>query len=280
MLGEGAVWDYKAEKLFWVDIEKGKLHIYDPNIEKDTTIDVGQRIGTVVPESNNTVIVALQNGVYRLNLKDEGLDFLVNPEKGDKNNRLNDGKCDPAGRFWVGSMSLDNKPNDAALYRINDELMVEKIIDNVSVSNGICWSSLGNIMYYIDTPTRKIRKYAFDIKHGLVKYNGVAVEVDEKLGYPDGMTIDEDGRLWVAMWDGGAVCCFNPEDGKLIRKIDIPAPRVTSCAFGGKNLEKLYITTATVGLTKEQLEEYPLSGSVFMIEPGVAGIPANYFGEY
>src|SRR6056297_573546 len=105
MLGEGAVWDYKAEKLFWVDIEKGKLHIYDPNIEKDTTIDVGQRIGTVVPESNNTVIVALQNGVYRLNLKDEGLDFLVNPEKGDKNNRLNDGKCDPAGRFWVGSMS-------------------------------------------------------------------------------------------------------------------------------------------------------------------------------
>ena len=277
-LGEGAIWNYKTNELYWIDIEGKKLHVYQPEKNKNKTIEMPCRIGTVVPSENKgEVVVALEDGIYVVNLVTEEINVLSDVESNMPENRFNDGKCDPNGNLWVGSMHLKQSEPKASLYKVNEFGETEKMLKNITISNGIVWSKNGKTMYYIDTPTKKIRAFDFDISTSTISNERTVVEVDEKEGYPDGMTIDENDMLWVGMWNGNAVAQFNPKTGELVRKIQVPAHNVTSCAFGGENLDELYITTASVDMTDEEKKQYPLAGSVFKIKLDVKGIESSFF---
>lgn len=282
MVGEGAVWDHREKALYWVDILGKKVHIYRTTRKTCRTINVKKLIGTVVPRKSGGLILALQDGFYFLDEKTEELTFITDPERDKPENRFNDGKCDPAGRFWAGTMAL-KKPEDGprpftgALYCLDTNLEVRKVIQGLSVSNGIIWNREGTVMYLIDTTVRQVWAYDFDCTKGIPSGRRVAIEVPKEHGAPDGMTIDADGKLWIAMWGGSKVSRWDPASGQHMMDIYIPAKNVTSCAFGGENLDELFITTARAGLDNDELERYPVSGGLFKVKPGVSGIEANMF---
>lgn len=278
-LGEGAIWNYKTGELIWVNIKGEILNFYHPKTESNREMFTGQMIGTVVPAESGKVMVALQNGIYSYDPDSGAKKLIVDPEADKPDNRFNDGKCDPAGRFWAGTMSLVGAKNAGALYRLDKDSTIYKMIDGVGTSNGIVWSADKTKMYYIDTPTRKVMGYDYDNETGDISNPKVAVEIPDGIGYPDGMTIDRKDNLWVALWGGSAVACFNPENGELLRKIEVPAKNVTSCAFGGDDLETLYITTARESTSDEDLERFPNAGGVFKVRPGVKGVKAFFFND-
>ena len=275
VLGEGSLWNPKEKVLYWVDIEGHKLHIYDPLTRQDRIFPVGARIGTVVPLEEGGVLVALQNGIHRMDTRSGELSFLLNPIQ-DPQIRFNDGKCDPTGRFWVGTMELNVKENAAVLYRIDKEKKVEQVLDKLTISNGIIWSLDQKTMYFIDTPTGVVQAFDFEKESGKISNGRKIIQIPSAEGHPDGMTIDEEGKLWVALYGGAAVGRWDPSSGKMLQKIQVPVPNVTSCAFGGEHLDTLYITTARNGLDEEKLEQFPLSGGLFSVVPGVKGVQADF----
>lgn len=275
-LGEGALWHPTEKKLYWVDIEGKALHLYDPDTKQDRVIPVDERIGTVVPVQQGGVLIALQDGIHTLDVTTGKQEFLVNPLP-DGNLRFNDGKCDPSGRFWVGSIALDNRKKGASLYRFDGDGSIQVMLDEVTISNGIVWTSDRKTMYYNDTPTRTVQAFDYDDATGTISNGRVAVTIPPGMGAPDGMTIDEEDKLWVALWGGYAVGRFDPVTGELMEKIDVPAPNVSSCAFGGEDLKTLYITTARAWTNPEKLKEFPQAGGLFAVEPGVRGVPASFF---
>jgi len=275
LLGEGPIWNHETQQLYWVDIEKRQLHLYTPATGEDNFFDTGERVGTVVPVATGGALVALQDGVYWMGLQDGDKQFIVNPLPDSV--RFNDGKCDPLGRLWVGSMHLRGKKGAATLYMMDNQQEIHPKLDSVTISNGIIWSLDSKTMYYIDTPTRQVRAFDFSPEGGEISNPRVAIQVPEENGAPDGMTIDEEGMLWIGHWGGSMVGRYNPDTGELIQKIEVPALNVTACAFGGENLEKLYITTASIGMSEEQKEQYPQAGGLFVVEPGVSGVPADFY---
>jgi sugar lactone lactonase YvrE len=276
-LGEGAIWHPKEKKLYWVDINRGLLHLYDPATGKNETVELGQKVGTVVPSTKGNAVVALHDGIYRYRFAGGKLELLQpNPEKSTTGNRFNDGKCDPAGRFWVGTIGPGNS---AALYRMDADNSIRIMKREVNTSNGIVWSPDKKIMYYIDTGTGKAVAYDYNNLTGDISNPRDAIVIPQGMGGPDGSTIDSEGMIWIALWGGSCVARWNPKTGELLCKVEIPAKHVTSCAFGGKNLDTLYITTAREGLGEKDLEEYPLSGGLFVVKPGVKGVKANLFVE-
>jgi len=277
-LGEGAFWNHKTQELYWVDILGKKLYIYNPSTKLNTSFEMPSRIGTVVPQSDSTAVVALEDGIYIQNTKNGSLTRLSNVEADIPENRFNDGKCDPNGNLWVGSMHLAEKEPNAKLYKVAPSGTATAMLDNITISNGIVWTKDAKTMYYIDTPTAKIRAFDYDVGTSTISNERVAVEIPASLGFPDGMAIDEHDNLWVGMWNGNAVVCFDPKTGSVITRIELPAHNVTSCAFGGPNLDILYITTATVDMTEDEKIQFPLAGSVFKVIPGVKGVPSSFFG--
>ncbi|MGN6619271.1 MAG: SMP-30/gluconolactonase/LRE family protein [Ilyomonas sp.] len=275
-LGEGSIWNPIENKLYWINIEGKTLHIYDPETKKDIEFPTGSRVGTVVPVKDGGVLVALQKGIYKMDTNNGDLSFITQPIQ-DSSIRFNDGKCDPSGRFWVGTMALDQRKGAAVLYRMDKDKSIHTMVENVTISNGIVWTSDKKTMYYIDTPTGEVVAYDYDDATGEISNKRVAVKVED--GSPDGMTIDENDHLWVALWGGNAVGCYDPKTGKLIQKVEVPAPNITSCAFGGKDLKTLYITTARGQMSDEQLKKYPQSGGVFSVQLNVKGVPANFYGQ-
>ena len=268
MLGEGSIWHPKENKLYWVDIEGKLLHIYDPATGKDKELPVGSRIGTVVPVKNGGALVALQNGIHKIDTKTGKLSFISAPFT-DTSLRFNDGKCDPSGRFWVGTLALDSRRRGAVLYRMDGDKSIRVMLDSVSISNGIVWTANKKTMYYNDTPTGTIQGFDYDDKTGAISNRRIVVRIPRGGGGPDGMTIDTDDNLWVALWGSGSVGKFDPRTGQLLQKVIVPAPNVSSCAFGGKNLDILYITTARAWVNEEKLKQFPLSGGLFAVKPGV-----------
>lgn len=278
-LGEGAIWNHRTQQLYWVDITAKILNIYNPRLGVNRELYVGQMIGTVVPAMSGQVIVALEQGFYTLDPETGTKNLIANPEEELEDNRFNDGKCDPAGRFWAGTMHKDGKPGQGTLYRLDPDTTVHPMIRNVSISNGIAWSTDHTRMYYIDTPTQKVMGYDYNNLSGEISNGKPVIEIPKEMGAPDGMTIDIEGNLWICLWGGAAVGCWNPETGELVRKIDVPASNVTSCAFGDADLGTLYITTASVFTGPEELKKYPDAGSMFKIRPGVKGIEASFFAD-
>ncbi len=273
VLGEGSLWHPVEKLLYWVDIDEGILNTYDPITKDEKKFVLGQKVGTVVPIDSGGVLVALKDGIYSYNLNNKQLNLLVSPENNLEKNRFNDGKCDPAGRFWVGSMGPRYQ---AFLYRISSDGSCKQMLDSISTSNGIVWSADKKTMYYIDTSTGAVRAFDFDNASGNITNPRIVIKFQQGIGYPDGMSIDSEDKLWIAHWGGFCVGRWDPVTGKMIAKIEVPAPNVTSCAFGGKNLDEMYITTACTGMSAADLEKYPDSGKVFVAHPGVQGVKANF----
>ena len=275
-LGEGALWHPEEQVLYWVDIEGRKLHIFDPATGEDRELPVGDRIGTVVPVAGGGALVALQNGIHRIDTKTGKLTKLAAPIEED-DIRFNDGKCDPAGRFWVGTMALDTREGAAVLYRMDQDGSIHQVLDNLTISNGIVWTADKRTLYLTDTPTQQVYAFDYDDTTGSISNRRVAISIPESEGSPDGMTLDAEGKLWIALHGGGAVARWDPESGEMLQKITVPAPQTTSCAFGGKKLDTLYITTAREGLQEDQLQQYPGSGGIFSAKPDVRGVPADFY---
>lgn len=275
-LAEGPIWNYKEHKLYWVNIDGRELHIYDPETKEDRVFDTTEKIGTVVPMENGDVLVALQSGIHQMNTTTGELRFMTNPLP-DPEIRFNDGKCDPSGRFWVGSMHLKQITGKAALYRMDTDDVIHQMLDNVTISNGIAWSADKKTMYYVDTPTKKVDAFDYDDATGHISNRRTVIQVPDGSGSPDGMTIDEEGMLWTALWGDFSVARWNPATGELLEKVTVPVPQVSACAFGGKDLSTLYITTARENMSKEDLEKYPLSGSLFAVDLDVKGVKANFY---
>jgi len=269
-LGEGPCWDGKNKCLYWVDIMGKKLHIHSTATNTNREIDVGAYIGTVAVREKGGLIVALQNGFHFLDTETEQLTPITDPERHRPENRFNDGKCDPAGRFWAGSMELNITGPNASLYRLGTDLNVKKMLDDVTISNGLAWSPDYKKMYYIDTPTQQVAAFDYDHQTGEICNKRAVVTIDKKDGSPDGMTIDEEGMLWVAHWGGSRVTRWNPATGELLDKIEVPATNVTACVFGGENMDELFITTA-------RSEGDPSSGGLFKVKLNVKGAPSYTF---
>lgn len=278
-LGEGAIWHPAENALLWVDITEGKLFMYHPQKGMIHNISLESMVGTVVPASDKYLaVVAQETGIFGVT-HDERLQLLAPFPSDAKNNvRFNDGKCDPMGRFWVGTMSKSGEANAGNLYMLNGDSLIVKQ-SAVTISNGIVWDTNKNLMYYIDTPTQRVFAYDYVPKTGEISHRREVVKIPMGLGSPDGMTIDAEGKLWIAHWGGYGVYRWDPENGQLLEKIEVPAPNVTSCAFGGEDLSTLYITTAREGLTEEELKQYPLSGSLFSVKTNVKGLPAYLFSD-
>lgn len=268
-LGEGPFWHEGA--LYWIDILSKKIYRYYPSEDRTEEMQIDQYVGALAPRKKGGFVLALKNGFYLLEKFNGRLKPVANPEEDKLNNRFNDGKCDAAGRFWAGTMALDESPNQGALYMLSIDGRAQKKYSPATISNGLCWSADNQHMYYIDTPTRQVSVFDFDLATGEIKNLRPLIAIKER-GNPDGMTIDSNGCLWVALWGGGAVACYDPKTSKLLRKIDLPASQVSSCAFGGPDLDDLYITTAGDGAEKE-----PLAGRLFRIKPGVKGLLVNSF---
>lgn len=278
LLGEGPVWDATQKVICWIDILNGKIHEYSPEKKTHKIIPVHQMIGTIAVCNDGNFVAALQNGFAFVNRQSGEIKMINDPENHLPNNRFNDGKCDPAGRFWAGTMSLTDEPDKGNLYSLEKDFTIKQQIQNVSISNGLAWSIDETILYYIDTPTFEIVAYNYEKSTGLISNKKVIIKIDKEEGAPDGMTIDTEGMLWIAHWDGWQVTRWNPATGQKLLAIKLPVARVTSCTFGGDNLEDLYITSAKVGLSEAVLKNQPLAGSLFIIPScGYKGILAFEF---
>ena len=274
LLGEGPYWHAQRNSFFWVDIENGELFEYSSISGNVKSWKFAHRLTLVVEGKADNLILALDQRIARFNLKAENLEWIASIEK-IPGNRLNDGKCDAKGRLWLGSMSKTFDKAAGALYSLNADLKIQKHLDQITISNGMAWTNDNKMLYYIDSPTQKVNAFKFDLESGAIQFDRTAIEIPISLGTPDGMCIDREGKLWIAHYGGSGVYRWDPFTGELMEKIPLPVPNVTSCAFGGKNLDTLLVTTARENLNEAQLREFPLSGDVFVIQTKTKGYLPN-----
>ncbi|MDK1343932.1 SMP-30/gluconolactonase/LRE family protein [Streptomyces sp. 378] len=266
-LGEGPTWDAAAGRLLWIDILGSRLHTYDPDTGRRTVRRTEQHIGAVKPRAGGGLVLNLRDGVGLLD-PDGGFGWLHHePVPG---HRANDAAVAPDGALWAGTMRYDEAPGGGTLSRVTGDGSVAVVLDDVAVSNGTGWSPDGRLMYYIDSPTRRVD--VFDHADGRISGRRTLVEIEESAGFPDGLTVDAEGCVWVALWQGSAVRRYTP-DGELDRVIELPVPLVTACAFGGAGLTDLYVTTARVGLT----DPPALAGSLFVVPGAGKGLAQPVF---
>jgi sugar lactone lactonase YvrE len=272
-LGEGPLWDARTGELLWVDINQGVVHRFHPASGADRPFHVGQPVGAVAPRAAGGYVLAVRDG-FAVSGDDGGGVELVAPVEADRQEmRMNDGACDSRGRFWAGTMHLDCTTCAGSLYRLDPGGAVTRMLADVTISNGIGWSLDDRVMYFVDTGTPGIDAFDFDSESGAIGGRRRLATVEEGAGTPDGLIVDAEGCLWVALWDGWAVRRYAP-DGTHLATVEVPAARVTKPAFGGAGLADLYITTAAADAPDP---EQPHAGGIFHARPGVAGSPAHAF---
>jgi sugar lactone lactonase YvrE len=262
-LGEGALWDWRTGLLVSVDIPDGRVLLSDPRDGSTRVLDAGQPVGAAMLRGEDELLLAVRDGFASLSLSSGEIVTMVEVEADRPGNRMNDGACDPRGRAFAGTMALDRTPGAGSLYRLDPDLSVRRVLDGLGVSNGIGWSPDGRRMYHVDTPTLGIDEYHYDVAAGRQSGRRRLVDCDPAWGRPDGLAVDADGGIWVAFWDGSAVRRFDA-DGALSAVLDLPVARPTRPAFGGQELDRLYVTTA--------------SGPILVLDPDVRGLPATPFG--
>jgi sugar lactone lactonase YvrE len=275
-LGEGPSWDPRTGVLVWVDITAGLVHRFDPATGRDEAFDVGRLVGAAVPTTSGRVAFAASDGFSVLDPGTGRVEPIAEVEAGDPQTRMNDGKCDPAGRFWAGTMDLDGRRPLGSLYRLDADHRVVRILTDVTISNGLGWSPDGRTMYYIDSVTHGVDALDVEPETSSGSNRRRLVGFPIEWGLPDGMTVDEEGFLWVAFWDGAAIRRIAP-DGRIASVVGFPVSRVTSCAFGGADLSDLYVTSARNGLSDAELRSEPHAGGIFHLRPGVRGLPHHPF---
>jgi sugar lactone lactonase YvrE/DNA-binding IclR family transcriptional regulator len=277
LLGEGPTWSPRDSALYWVDILTPSVHCYDNQKGVDTEVKVGSMLSLVIPKATGGLLVATPGGLMTLDLESKSLSFFCHPESDRPGNRYNDGKCDRMGRLWVGTLDMGTAANRGNLFRVDSDGTWKKMDSGFTVCNGLGWSPDNTRMYFTDSARRTIYAYDFDLLSGQITNRQPFLILDASDGTPDGMTVDEDGCLWVAIWDAWRISRYSPEGRELLR-VKMPVPRPTSCCFGGANLDTLYITSASVRLNEDALAAAPLSGSLFSLQvAGVRGLPETTF---
>lgn len=274
-VAEGPVWHDGAA--WWVDIVGSAVHRYDPVTGKDEGYDVGQEVGALVPRARGGFVLALRDGFAIWDGPGCSPVLVAPVEQDNPMNRMNDGKCDRAGRFWASTMEFSGAEGQGAFYRLDTAFDVTKHLDGLAIGNGLAWSADDKLLYYIDSLCGGIDVLDYDLDTGAIANRRRFVEVREGEGLPDGMAIDADGCIWVAFFQGGCLRRFTP-DGVLDRTLELPVSNPTACAFGGDDLQDLYITTARASLDEEALAREPHAGGVFVTRPGVTGTATFSFG--
>ncbi len=274
-VGEGPAWDASTGSLLWVDILRCEVHQYDPVASSDRVIRLPDYVGAVVPRRRGGMVVAMRGGFHYLNPETESIELLAEVETDQPTHRFNDGKCDPSGRFWAGTMELnENRPN-GVLYCLEPDLRVRATVHGVTISNGLGWSPDQRTMYYIDTPTKVVSAFDYDPATGALTRRRSVLRIEH--GFPDGMAVDSEGMVWVAHWGGYRISRWNPDSGTLLEEFPVPTAQVSSLAFGGPDWRQIYITTAARGLSTAQREQEPLAGGIFTMQSPVPGLPTQEF---
>lgn len=279
-LGEGPLWDHRNRCLYWVDILQSKIHFKDRQSAECTTIITRSKVGCLgLTDEVNVLLTGQKEGVWEIDVKTGTEKFVADPENHLPNNRFNDGKVDRSGNFWSGTMDeVNNSKGAGGLYMLDDSGNVVEKLTDISCSNGLAWSGDNRKFYWIDTGIRTLFSFDYDDTTFTLSNQQVIRRFEDSEGIPDGMTIDTEGKLWVAHWNGSRVARYDPLTGEMLLEIKLPASRITSCCFGGDDLNNLFITSARVGLSPEELKEQPLAGAVFVVENlPFKGFPSNIF---
>ncbi|MDB5080586.1 MAG: hypothetical protein JWP00_2510 [Chloroflexi bacterium] len=276
-LGEGAVWNDEEQALYWVDIESNTFHRWDYQTNEQKTFDTGLMVGCIRFRAKGGLIMATQNGFafwdFQANRLMPGPDPVKNPAM-----RFNDGNVDSEGRFWAGSMYFDNEVDkrEGSLYRLDPDGSVHVMATHQAIPNGLGWSPDLKTLYHADTPRKVIYAYDYDAATGHIENRRKFIYTPDDEGMPDGLTVDSEGFIWSCRWEGWKVTRYDP-DGKVDREVHVNAAHVTSCAFGGPDLDELFITTAWVGLTDDQRRQQPQAGDIFRLKAGVKGQSTHKF---
>jgi len=268
IIGEGAYWDWRTSELLMVDITGGRVIKLSPSGDLIKEYQLGNKVGAVIGvENSSNYLLVEQRGLTMMAPSGARTELLMLLEANEQK-RFNDAKADPAGRLWAGVMGMDQRPGVGALYSYQAGGLMHQMITDLTVPNGLDWTIDNKTMYFIDSPTRTVGVYDFNLETAEISLrNSFSMPIS---GNPDGMTLDAEDNLWIALWDGSAVIQLSPE-GKLMQQIDLPVSRVTTCTFGGKDLTTLYITSASFGVDED------LAGSVFVYETDTQGKKANLF---
>uniref|UniRef100_A0A194ANT4 Regucalcin n=1 Tax=Pinctada fucata TaxID=50426 RepID=A0A194ANT4_PINFU len=285
--GEGPHWDDVTQTLLYVDILCNDIHRWDPATGKDEKIHLDDTVGFVVPRRKGGVVAGVGKSLCHVEWDTGKVTKLHEVDQGTKN-RFNDGKCDPRGRVWAGTMGYEAQPANpekemGSLFRLDLDGSLKACVDKINISNGLAWTEDQKTMYYIDSLPRKVFGFDYNVETGEISNRRAVVDFGgddtiKTMGYPDGMTIDTEGKLWVACYSVGKVIRFDPKTGETLRTIEFPAMRTTSCIFGGPNLDELYVTCGVFGASDEEKTKYPLSGSVFKVTGlGVKGYPPTVY---
>ena len=275
-VGEGPFWDDVKQELYFVDIMNKQIKVFSPSSKSVETVQFNQEIGAVFLDQKSNLIVASRDGIFAAT-RDGVLETLLAPiELEDTSIRTNDAKCDAYGRMWVGTMAFDFTQGAAALFSF-DSKNLKKVVPDLTVSNGIGWSLDKKTMYFIDSPTKRVDIFDFDLESGELGNRRPFLLLGDLDAFPDGLTTDEDGGVWVALFGGGEVRRFDPQ-GTLTHIVEVPVKQVTSCCFGGADMSELFITTAQNGMDSDSLIREPLAGSLFRAKTTFKGSKSNRFG--
>lgn len=276
-LGEVPVWDAEEKALYWVDIEGCLLQRFDPATGAVQRWSFPERIAACALRRRGGFVVALASCLAFFDPATGAIERIAAPEAHRPENRFNDGKCDRRGRFWAGTMHDACSERTGALYRLDPDLACHKLEEGIGISNSIAWSPDDRTMYFADTLDRAIYAYGFDLDSGTLANRRLFASTHDQPGNPDGSTVDAEGFLWNAQWDGWRLVRYAP-DGRVDRVVDLPVQKPTSCAFGGRDLATLFVTSAVWDLSADQLREQPQAGGLFALDVGVRGLPDARFG--
>jgi sugar lactone lactonase YvrE len=270
-LGESPAWDAKTQTLYWIDVLERKIYAGARAI-----VQMDGYIGCLAPRKNGGLVIAQKHGIRLLEPDMKRLRRFASPRGEPAHNRYNDGKCDPRGRFLAGTMDHNEKEASGALYSLSASGPARRLLKGIRIANGIAWSPDGRKMYFIDTPTRDVTAFDYNIRTGEITNPHVLIHFEKTFGWPDGMTTDMSGNLWIAMWGGGRITQWTPK-GELLAQFGVAAKNVTSCVFGGPTMNELFITTAVFGMTAAEFRKYPQAGGVFRMETNITGMPTYEF---
>ena len=277
ILGEGPTWDSRNGKVYWVDIKGQLFRSYDFANKNIKTIKTDGMVSSLVPSKSGKMYATIGHRFSSIDPENGNETILAETEVSVITNRFNDGKVDPYGNYWAGTMDMNEKEPVASLYVFKKTGELKKVLSGQTISNGLAWDTENRIFYHIDTPTRKVRSFTYN-ENCELSHEKVAVDFSTEMGFPDGMNIDKEGMIWVAHWGGHRVSRWNPSTGKKLSEIIFPATNVTSCVFGGKNLTELFVSSAKL-VENQARNPGDMGGSIFRAETGIKGVETFHFDD-
>lgn len=280
-IGEGPSWDSDNDLLYWVDIPKARIFVYNPYTNHNRMIDLSynfETVSSVAARKSGGLVFTADRKFAAINLRTEGVAILGEVESDKPGNRFNDGKCDPAGRFVAGTMKKnpDGRP-DGTLYIMDADHSIRVLETGLGISNGLGWSPDYTKFYLADSESKEVWKYDYDLDKGEIRNRQVAFTLPLGMGVADGMTIDAEGMIWLALWDGAQITRWNPSTGQYLSAYKFPAKRTSSCVFGGPDLDELFVTSAATGLDEMEHLIYPYNGSLMRYRTMYTGMPCFAF---